>query len=87
MGFKQIEAEESLDLGVPMSMMDVISIKPLSQWRESCLTYSIEQSALEVHVGSSSARKTDPSCQYKRSCVHAVSLGGQAKKIPCPYYE
>lgn len=42
MGFKQTEAEESLELGVPMSMMDVIPIRPLSQWRESCLSYSLE---------------------------------------------
>lgn len=56
--FKQTEVEESLGLGVPMSMMDVTSIRPLSQWRESCLTYSLEWSALLVDVGSSSARKT-----------------------------
>lgn len=42
MGFKQTEAEESLELGVLMSMVDVIFIRLLSQWRESCPTYSLE---------------------------------------------
>lgn len=42
MGFKQSEAEESLELGVLMSMVDIVSIRPLSQRRERCLTYSLE---------------------------------------------
>lgn len=37
--FKHPEAEEVLKLGVPMSMVDVISVSALSQRREGCLTY------------------------------------------------
>lgn len=41
MGFKQTQTRESLELVVLMSMVDIISIRPLSQWRESCLCKNI----------------------------------------------
>lgn len=38
-GFKHPGAEEGLKLGVPMSMVDVMSIRSLSHRREGRLTY------------------------------------------------